>query len=198
MSSKVPRQLGAEVFIGAMALAAMACFWFALTHWHSSDPLKFFCYLAVALLASFLKIKLPGINGTMSVNFLFILLGVLEMSFAETLVIGFAAFMVQSYWKSSKRLQPIHVIFNLSYLPVGTAAAYYIYQIVTTHGLHRTRSAGGARGSDHLFRGQYFCHGNHHPVDRGQAGSESLVGMLFLVLSLLPCRCGDCGFSQLS
>src|SRR5579872_6966518 len=137
MSPKLPRQLGAEVFIGSMALAAMACFWFAFTHWHSSDPLKFSCYLAVALLASFLKIKLPGINGTMSVNFLFILLGVLEMSFSETLVIGFAAFLVQSYWKSSKRLQPIHVIFNLSYLPVGTAAAYYIYQVVTTHGLHQ-------------------------------------------------------------
>jgi diguanylate cyclase (GGDEF)-like protein/putative nucleotidyltransferase with HDIG domain len=136
MAAKMPRQLGAELFIGAMALAATACFWFAFTHWYSSDPLKFFCYLAVALLASFLKIKLPGINGTMSVNFLFILLGVLEMSFSETLVIGFAAFLVQSYWKSSKRLQPIHVIFNLSYLPVGTAAAYYIYHVVTTHGLH--------------------------------------------------------------
>src|SRR6202140_3433753 len=135
MSSKVPRQLGAEVFIGAMALAAMACFWFAFAHWQSMDPIKFLCYLTVALLASFLKIKLPGINGTMSVNFLFILLGVLEMSFAETLVIGFAAVLVQSYWKSSN-LNAIHVIFNLSYLPVGTAAAYYIYQIVTTHGLH--------------------------------------------------------------
>src|ERR1700686_1361718 len=137
MSSKVPRQLGAEVFIGAMALAAMACFWFAFAHWHSSDSLKFFCYLAVALLASFLKIKLPGINGTMSVNFLFILLGVLEMSFGETVVIGFAAVLVQSYWKSSKSLRPIHVVFNLSQLPVGTAASYGVYRLVTTHGLHR-------------------------------------------------------------
>src|ERR1700685_2780288 len=136
MSQSLPRQVGARVFIAAMALAQLGSFYTALTNWHSSDPLKFLCYLAVALLASFLKIKLPGINGTMSVNFLFILLGVLEMSFSETLVIGLAAFLVQSYWKSSTRLQPIHVIFNLSYLPVGTAAAYYIYYIVTTHGLH--------------------------------------------------------------
>ena len=86
MSQKSPRQVGAQVFIAAMAVAALGCFCVALTHWQSTDPLKFLCYLAVALLASSLKIKLPGINGTMSVNFLFILLGVLEMSFAETLV----------------------------------------------------------------------------------------------------------------
>jgi diguanylate cyclase (GGDEF)-like protein/putative nucleotidyltransferase with HDIG domain len=137
MSQNPPRRFGAEVFIAAMALAALGCFYIALTNWHSTDLLKFLCYMAVALLASSLKIKLPGINGTMSVNFLFILLGVLEMSFAETLVIGFAAVLVQSYWKSSNTLKPIHVVFNLSQLPVGTAAAYGVYKLVTTHGLHR-------------------------------------------------------------
>jgi len=96
MSQSSPRQVGAQVFIAAMALAALGCFYIALSNWQSIDPLKFLSYLAVALLASSLKIKLPGINGTMSVNFLFILLGVLEMSFAETLVIGFAAVLVQS------------------------------------------------------------------------------------------------------
>src|ERR1700690_2582718 len=136
MSRSLPRQLGAEVFIAAMALAALGCFWVALTNWQSTDPLKFFCYLAAALLASSLKIKLPGINGTMAVNFLFILLGVLEMSFGETLVIGFAAVLVQSYWKSSN-LKPIHVLFNLSQLPVGTAASYGVYKLVTTNGLPR-------------------------------------------------------------
>ena len=53
--------------------------------------MRFFCYLAVAVLASGLKVQLPGIDGTMSVNFLFILLGVLELSLPETLVIGCTA-----------------------------------------------------------------------------------------------------------
>ena len=35
--------------------------------------------------------QLPGIDGTMSVNFLFILLGVMELSLPETLVIGCTA-----------------------------------------------------------------------------------------------------------
>src|SRR6204780_3158742 len=136
MSQSSPRQLGAQVFIAAMALAALGCFCIAVVHWQSTDPLKFLCYLGVTVLASSLKIKLPGINGTMSVNFLFILLGVLELSFGETLMIGFAAVLVQSYWTSSNP-KSIHVVFNMSQLPVGTAAAYVVYQVVTNRGLHR-------------------------------------------------------------
>src|SRR5580704_13882321 len=136
MSRTMTRRQGANLFIAAMALAATGCFVLAFLHWQSSDPLKFACYLLVALLASSLKIKLPGINGTMSVNFLFILLGVLELSFAETVVIGFAAVLVQCYWRSSRRLQPVHVIFNLSQLPVGTAVSYWIYKFATTRLLH--------------------------------------------------------------
>jgi len=126
---------GAKVFIATMALAALGCFAFALAHWQSTDPVKFSCYLVVAILASSLKIKLPGVNGTMSVNFLFILLGVLELSFAETLVIGFAAVLVQCYWRPTKSPETIHVLFNLSQLPVGTAISYGVY-VVVSRSLH--------------------------------------------------------------
>ena len=64
---------------------------YSLAHWQSQDLMRFACYLAVALLASGLKVQLPGIDGTMSVNFFFILLGVLELSLPETLVIGCTA-----------------------------------------------------------------------------------------------------------
>ncbi|MBV9572745.1 MAG: diguanylate cyclase [Acidobacteriales bacterium] len=79
---------------------------------------------------------MPGIDGTMSVNFLFILLGVLEMSFAETLMLGFAGVLVQCYWKPSKPLRSIQVIFNLSQLTVATAAAYGMYQFIAIYVLH--------------------------------------------------------------
>jgi len=131
MDRETAHPFGAKAFIAIMAVAALGCLLFAVTHWQSTDPVKFLCYLVVALLASSLKIKLPGINGTMSVNFLFILLGVLELSFAETLVIGFAAVLVQCYWKPAHGPQPIHVIFNMSQLPVGTAISYGTYVAVS-------------------------------------------------------------------
>ena len=113
-----------------MAMVATACFVVALIQWQTTDPIKFLCYMAVAVLASSLKIKLPGITGTMSVNFLFILLGILELGFAETMLIGFAAVLVQCYWKPSKPNEPIYVLFNLSQLLVGTAVAYGVYHFV--------------------------------------------------------------------
>src|SRR5258708_12128824 len=91
------RKSGASVFIALMALAALGSFALAFTHWQSSDPLKFFCYLVAALLASSLKVSLPGIEGTLSVNFLFTLLGILEMSLPETFLIGLPATLPHSY-----------------------------------------------------------------------------------------------------
>ena len=80
-----------KLFVGITASMGVVVLGFALSHFHSQDPLRFLCYLAVALLASGLKVQLPGIDGTMSVNFLFILLGVLELSLPETLLIGCTA-----------------------------------------------------------------------------------------------------------
>ena len=113
----------ASVFIAVMALAALGSFALAFTHWNSSEPLKFSCYLVAALLASSLKVSLPGIEGTLSVNFLFTLLGILEMSLPETLLIGLAATLAQFYWRPARRPKLIQLVFNLSQGAVSSAAA---------------------------------------------------------------------------
>jgi len=51
--------------------------------------------LLAALLASSLKVTLPGIDGTLSVNFLFTLLGILELGLPETLLIVLACVLVR-------------------------------------------------------------------------------------------------------
>src|SRR6266567_7288305 len=89
-----------KAFVGITASLGVVVLGFALLHWQSQDLMRFVCYLAVALLASGLKVQLPGIDGTMSVNFLFILLGVLELSLPETLLIGCAAALVQCLWRT--------------------------------------------------------------------------------------------------
>ena len=52
------RSIGARAFIAAMALAGCICFGLSFSHWQSSDPVKFVCYLIAALLASSLKVTL--------------------------------------------------------------------------------------------------------------------------------------------
>src|ERR1700678_1621495 len=102
-----------KLFIGITAALGMAVLSSALWHWQSADVARFVCYLAVAVLASGLKVQLPGIDGTMSVNFLFILFGVMELSLPETLVIGCTATLVQSVWHARNRLDPVKVLFNV-------------------------------------------------------------------------------------
>jgi len=130
------RSIGARAFIATMALAGVVCFALAFWHWQSNDPLKFVCYLIAALLASSLKVTLPGIEGTLSVNFLFTLLGILELSLPETLLIGLASTLAQFYWKPARQLKRVQLVFNVSQVTVSSAVAYGAYKLVVIYVLH--------------------------------------------------------------
>src|SRR5215469_636617 len=130
------RLLATRAFIGAMALAGLTSVVYACAHWQSSDPIKFVCYLVAGLLASSLKVGLPGIEATLSVNFLFTLIGILELSLPETLAIGIASTLAQLYWKPARRLKLVQVVFNLSQVMVSSAVAYAAYKLVVIHVLH--------------------------------------------------------------
>ena len=100
----------------------------ALWRWQSADITRFLCYLAIAVLASGLKVQLPGIDGTMSVNFLFILLGVVELTLPETMVIGCTASLVQSIWPARKKIDPVKVLFNVfGMMAIASALCYGTY-----------------------------------------------------------------------
>jgi diguanylate cyclase (GGDEF)-like protein/putative nucleotidyltransferase with HDIG domain len=115
-----------KLFVGLTACTGVVVLGYALAHWQSQDLTRFLCYLAVAVLASGLKVQLPGIDGTMSVNFLFILLGVMELSLAETLVIGCTATLVQSVWQARNRLDPVKVLFNVAGMMANASALTYL------------------------------------------------------------------------
>ncbi len=131
MSPSVAAFVSVSATVGAAVLAT------ALLHFHSDDPLKFLCYLAIALLASTLKVRLPGMESTMSVHFLFVLLGVLELSLGETLIIGCAATLIQSLWKTKHRPEAIKVAFNV--LGMAAPAIFLTYKAYNSWGVHSAR-----------------------------------------------------------
>jgi hypothetical protein len=118
------RQIGARAYVAGLAVVACVCFVFAFFRWQSTDPVKFVCYLVAVILASSLKVSLPGIEGTLSVNFLFTLIGILEMSLPETLLIGLVSTLAQFYWRPARQLKVVQLVFNLSQVTVCSAAAY--------------------------------------------------------------------------
>jgi diguanylate cyclase (GGDEF)-like protein/putative nucleotidyltransferase with HDIG domain len=118
-------------FISVVVLCGTAVLTYSVLHGKSENPLKFFCYLVIALAASRLKVNLPGITGTMSVNFLFLLLGVLELSLSEAMALGCAAVVVQCFDRD--RPIPIQVAFNVCSTALAIAVTFFAYRYSMVH-----------------------------------------------------------------
>ena len=116
---------GARIYISAVVALGSLVLVFGALHPASEQTIKFLCYLVVAVGASRLKVNLPGITGTMSANFLFILLGVLELSFTETLALGCVAILTQCLYRD--RPSFVQVLFNVCATSSAIAASYFVY-----------------------------------------------------------------------
>jgi hypothetical protein len=129
MSKKTTLFIGLTVAMGAVFLAD------SLAEDRSfRDLVAYVCYFALALLTSSLKVRLPGITGTISVNFLFVLIAIAVFTFSETVVLASTASVVQCLWKTRRRPKLIQVSFNVSTLAISSGAAYRV-----AHALAGTR-----------------------------------------------------------
>ena len=115
----------AKLFIGLIVVSGTAALLYAAIHQSSKNIAEFICYLGIAILASRLKVNLPGITGTLSVNFLFILIGVLELSFTETMILGAVSMLAQCLYPD--RPKALQVTFNVCAGSVATALAYVVF-----------------------------------------------------------------------
>jgi diguanylate cyclase (GGDEF)-like protein/putative nucleotidyltransferase with HDIG domain len=116
---------GAQVFVALVIAAGTASLLLAALHPSSKNIAEFICYLGIAILASRLRVTLPGITGTLSVNFLFILVGIAELGYSEALTLGGVAMLAQSLLPG--RPTAIQLTFNVCAGAVSTALAYVVY-----------------------------------------------------------------------
>src|SRR5215470_11945950 len=117
--------LPARLFIAMIVLAGLGTLIYGGIQQSSKNIAEFICYLGIAVLASRLKVNLPGITGTLSVNFLFILIGVLELSYTETLILGAISMVAQCLFPD--RPKAIQLTFNVCAGCVSTTLAYITY-----------------------------------------------------------------------
>jgi diguanylate cyclase (GGDEF)-like protein/putative nucleotidyltransferase with HDIG domain len=122
---------GAKAFIGLIVIAGTAVFVYGALRPSSRNIAEFICYFGIAILASRLKVNLPGIAGTMSVSFLFVLLGILQLSLTETLMLGCASTLVQLAYPN--RPSAVQETFNLCSGALSTALAYEVYHLAQSH-----------------------------------------------------------------
>jgi hypothetical protein len=138
--------LTAKIFIGLTACTGGAVLGNGLVHWKAADALQFLALLAVAIGASRLKVNLPGINGCMSVNLLFFLIAVAQLSLAEAAIIACVSSLIQSIWASSKQMRAVQVLFNSAVMTNAVAVAAVVFASLSTRreGLPLAMAAAGA------------------------------------------------------
>src|SRR5882724_12513609 len=127
----------AKLYIAMIAAVAAAVLAVVALRWNPENFLRFLLFFALAMVASTMKIRLPGFKTTISINFVFILMGLALFSFGETVLIGLGGALVQSLWKTQTRPKAVQVLFNAACLTVCTAAAFWTSHTVPVMlGLH--------------------------------------------------------------
>ncbi|HEY6945661.1 MAG TPA: hypothetical protein VI431_11020 [Candidatus Acidoferrum sp.] len=114
----------AKAYIAIIAALAAAVLVAVAAQWNPADLLRFVVFFALAMLASAMKIRLPGFKTTISPNFVFVLVGIAMFSFSETVLVGLGGALVQTFWRAQTRPKPVQVFFNAACLTVCTAAAF--------------------------------------------------------------------------
>ena len=116
----------ARAYVLTVLLAGLALLSVAAWRWESTDPLRLIVYLALALMASTLKVQLPRMTVTISLNFVLLIVALAELSFSETVLISALAGAVQCLWKPKGSPMPVQVLFNSSCLAFSTGLAWIV------------------------------------------------------------------------
>ena len=115
------------MFVALMVISGLLVLANALLSARSAPTGRFISFLLVACLAARLKIKLPGLTGTMSVNLPFILLAAAEMNTAEALTVGLVSTLVQCLPRGKQKFNLTQAAFSCSTIMLAVAVTRLIY-----------------------------------------------------------------------
>jgi diguanylate cyclase (GGDEF)-like protein/putative nucleotidyltransferase with HDIG domain len=117
-------------WFAAIAAGALVVVWAAFSWDLRQENLwKFALYMLAAIAASGMKIKLPGVLGTLSMNYLFILVGLLELQLESALLIGMSSVLAQVLIRSRANPTWEQVVFSAFSIPVPIFAASGVLKV---------------------------------------------------------------------
>jgi hypothetical protein len=125
----------AKVYISIVTAAGISAMAYAFfTPPWSHDLSRFATYFVLSLLSAALKLRLPGLTGTMSIGFVFVLLGISVLTLPETMLLACAGVLVQCLWRANSRPTPVQVLFSMSAVAVSVWLASGCTQLVRAPG----------------------------------------------------------------
>jgi len=121
----------ASLYVDLVIALGAATLILAATSRETVEPVRFLTFLVLAVMASTMKVRLPGIEGTYSPDFLLLLLGIVELGFGPTVIMAVCCAMVQCVWNAERKPPAHQLAFNVANLCVSIAAAYYSYHVAS-------------------------------------------------------------------
>ena len=144
-----------KIFIGAMIAAAVITGGYAGFVSHALHIYFALAVLVLAALTSRMKVKLPGIDGNMSVNLPFLLTAVVSLSAAEAVVVTCVSTAVQCWPRKDAKFKPQQMAFNLSMMAFASCIASLMFHAHWLRGMQWSSSTLGlALATATLFLGQ--------------------------------------------
>lgn len=116
-----------KTLIGTMTLAATVAAGYAGSTSHTLHPSIALAVLVLAAATSRMKVKLPGINGNMSVNLPFLLTAVVNLSATEAIVVTCVSTAVQCWPRKNAKFNPQQMAFNISMMTFATCLASLVF-----------------------------------------------------------------------
>jgi hypothetical protein len=120
--------ISAKLFIALVIACGIGVLGYAAMHREALVVARFAAFLVITVAAARLNVRLPGIDGSMSVNLPFILIALTQLSFLETVVIGCCSALIQCFW-NGKKADAVKVLFNVCNMANSVGAAYFIYNL---------------------------------------------------------------------
>jgi hypothetical protein len=113
----------AQAYIGVVIAMGSLSVFLSLYHLRLSGTAAFAILALLAVIGGALKIRVPGVDGNVSLSFLPFSIAAVFLSLPETVLLTASATVVQARAFSKRRFQPLQVAFNCSALVLSVVAA---------------------------------------------------------------------------
>jgi diguanylate cyclase (GGDEF)-like protein/putative nucleotidyltransferase with HDIG domain len=122
----VKLSLKAKIYVGLVLLIGLEMLLVLGAQVNAQEPVRFLFYLVLGIVGSHLKVKLPGVMGTLSVNFVFYLLSIIDLPLSQALLVSVAGTVTQTWFHPEYRPRAIQALFNVSLI---LGCIYIAYQV---------------------------------------------------------------------
>lgn len=156
MQARPRRPVNDRFVLWPIIAIGVLLFTLACIFWKSPDPYHYGCIVLLASAASGFTISMPGISGSLTANFLFILYALVAFSWQETVVMASFLAMMQSLTHLSRikqwsRLRAVQTAFNVALAAVSASVAYGAAELSVLQGAYLETSVRLFAGAVALF-----------------------------------------------